>query len=222
VLERLATGARREIPLGTGVIVLDQERRLARAESPRRGRPPAHDVAVGPGPRPVHRRLDGRTRRPKSSDVAVDVVGGKGERGEALAARVEDSDVARPPRTPTAMSRAPDRTPMSRGKIAEEREAVEHPPRVVPSAAGQARAADLLVAASDSDVRKVSASLEIDVSDLLMRGGRPLLLAPPGVTGLKLTRTLVCWKESRESRRAVADALPILKASCRRRGRTYW
>ncbi len=46
-----------------------------------------------------------------------------------------------------------------------------------------------------------------------MRGGRPLLLAPPGVTGLKLTRTLVCWKESRESRRAVADALPILKAS---------
>ena len=32
--------------------------------------------------------------------------------------------------------------------------------------AGQARAADLLVAASDSDVRKVSASSEIDVSDL--------------------------------------------------------
>ena len=46
-----------------------------------------------------------------------------------------------------------------------------------------------------------------------MRSGRPLLLAPPGVTGLKLTRALVCWKESRESRRAVADALPILKAS---------
>ena len=46
-----------------------------------------------------------------------------------------------------------------------------------------------------------------------MRGGRPLLLAPPGVTGLKLTRTLVCWKESRESRRAIADALPILKSS---------
>ena len=79
--------------------------------------------------------------------------------------------------------------------------------------AAEARAADLLVANSESDDRDVSALSEIDVSDLLMRGGRPLLLAPPGVTGLKLTRTLVCWKESRESRRAVADALPILKSS---------
>jgi nucleotide-binding universal stress UspA family protein len=79
--------------------------------------------------------------------------------------------------------------------------------------AAEARAVDLLVANSESDDRKVSALSEIDVSDLLMRCGRPVLLAPPGVTGLKLTRTLVCWKESRESRRAVADALPILKSS---------
>jgi nucleotide-binding universal stress UspA family protein len=79
--------------------------------------------------------------------------------------------------------------------------------------AAEARTADLLVANSESEDRNVSALSEIDVSDLLMRGGRPLLLAPPGVTGLKLTRTLVCWNDSRESRRAVADALPILKAS---------
>jgi nucleotide-binding universal stress UspA family protein len=79
--------------------------------------------------------------------------------------------------------------------------------------AGQSRAADLLVAAGESDARQISAPPEIDVSDLVMRSGRPLLLAPPGVTGLKLTRALVCWKESREARRAVADALPILKAS---------
>ena len=79
--------------------------------------------------------------------------------------------------------------------------------------AAEARAADLLVANRESDDRKVSVSSEIDVSDLLMRGGRPILLAPPDVTGLKLRRTLVCWKESRESRRAIADALPILKAS---------
>jgi nucleotide-binding universal stress UspA family protein len=79
--------------------------------------------------------------------------------------------------------------------------------------AAEARAADLLVANCESDDRKGSTSSEIDVSDLVMRGGRPILLAPPGVRGLKLTRTLVCWKDSRESRRAVADALPILKAS---------
>jgi nucleotide-binding universal stress UspA family protein len=79
--------------------------------------------------------------------------------------------------------------------------------------ARQARAADLLLAASESDDRKVSASSEFEVSDLLMRCGRPVLLAAPGTTGLKLERTLVCWKDSREARRAVADALPFLKAS---------
>jgi nucleotide-binding universal stress UspA family protein len=46
-----------------------------------------------------------------------------------------------------------------------------------------------------------------------MRCGRPILLVPPGTTRLKLKRTLVCWKDSREARRAVADALPFLKAS---------
>ena len=46
-----------------------------------------------------------------------------------------------------------------------------------------------------------------------MRAGRPILIVPPGASGLKLTRSLVCWKDSREARRAVADALPILKAS---------
>jgi nucleotide-binding universal stress UspA family protein len=79
--------------------------------------------------------------------------------------------------------------------------------------AGQARAADLLLAASESDNRKVSASSEFEVSDLLMRCGRPILLAPPRTAGLKLKRTLVCWKDTREARRAVADALPFLQAS---------
>ena len=71
----------------------------------------------------------------------------------------------------------------------------------------------MIVAAVEPDERMFSPSPEIEVSDLLMRAGRPILLAPPGATGLKLTRALVCWKDSREARRAVADALPILKAS---------
>ena len=79
--------------------------------------------------------------------------------------------------------------------------------------ADQARAADLLVAAIEPGETIFSASPEIEVSDLVMRSGRPVLLAPPGATGLKLRRTLVCWKDSREARRAVADALQILKAS---------
>jgi nucleotide-binding universal stress UspA family protein len=79
--------------------------------------------------------------------------------------------------------------------------------------ADEARAADLLVAGVEPDERMFSPSSEIEVTDLLMRGGRPILMAPPGASGLKLTRTLVCWKDSREARRAIADALPILKAS---------
>ena len=79
--------------------------------------------------------------------------------------------------------------------------------------ARQARAADLLLAMSESDSRDVSFSSEFEVSDLIMRSGRPVLLTPPGATGLKLKRALVCWKDSREARRAVADALLFLKAS---------
>jgi nucleotide-binding universal stress UspA family protein len=80
-------------------------------------------------------------------------------------------------------------------------------------AADEARAADLIVAGVEPGERVFSPSPEIEVSDLLMRAGRPILMAPPSAAGLKLTRTLVCWKDSREARRAVADALPILKAS---------
>lgn len=79
--------------------------------------------------------------------------------------------------------------------------------------ANEASGADLILAAAEPDERIWPLSPEIDVSDLLMRAGRPVLMAPPGAAGLKLTRALVCWKDSREARRAVADALPILKLS---------
>jgi nucleotide-binding universal stress UspA family protein len=79
--------------------------------------------------------------------------------------------------------------------------------------ANAGRAADLIVAGVESGERVFSPSPEIEVSDLLLRAGRPVLMAPPGAAGLKLTRTLICWKDSREARRAVADALPLLEAS---------
>jgi nucleotide-binding universal stress UspA family protein len=77
--------------------------------------------------------------------------------------------------------------------------------------ANDARGADLIVAAAESGDRIFPPSTEIDVGDLLMRAGRPVLISPAGATGLKLTRALVCWKDSSEARRAVVDALPILK-----------
>jgi nucleotide-binding universal stress UspA family protein len=78
--------------------------------------------------------------------------------------------------------------------------------------ANDARGVDLIVAASETGEQIFPASPEFDVSDLLMRAGRPVLIAPARAAGLKLTHALVCWKDSREARRAVVDALPILKA----------
>jgi nucleotide-binding universal stress UspA family protein len=40
-------------------------------------------------------------------------------------------------------------------------------------------------------------------------------VVPPSATGLELNQVLVCWKDSRETRRAIADALPMLQASRR-------
>jgi nucleotide-binding universal stress UspA family protein len=79
--------------------------------------------------------------------------------------------------------------------------------------ANKARAADLLVGAVEPGERIFASSSEIEVTDLLMRGGHPILMVPAGAAGLKLARTLVRWKDSREARRVVADALSILKAS---------
>ena len=81
--------------------------------------------------------------------------------------------------------------------------------------ANEARGADLIVAGLEPRERIFLPSHHVEVSDLLMGAGRPVLIAPPGAAGLKLTRTLVCWKDSREARRAVADALPFLTASKR-------
>ena len=77
--------------------------------------------------------------------------------------------------------------------------------------ADAARGVDLIIAAAEPGDPIFPPSLEIDVSDLLMRAGRPVLIAPDGAAGIKLRRALVCWKDLREARRAVVDALPILK-----------
>ncbi len=82
--------------------------------------------------------------------------------------------------------------------------------------ANEARGADLVVAPLDhNDDRFLYPSGQPEVGDLLMYLGRPLLAVPKGASGLKLNVSLVCWKELREARRAVADALPMLQASGR-------
>ena len=73
--------------------------------------------------------------------------------------------------------------------------------------AGSARAADLIVVsgASNGD--------ELDLGTLMVSAGRPVLVVAPGTTRLRAEKIVVAWKDGKEARRAVADALPLLKAA---------
>ncbi len=77
--------------------------------------------------------------------------------------------------------------------------------------ANEARAADLVVAPADRHHRFFFPSGQAHVGDLLMRLGRPILVTHAGATGLEFDQALVCFKDAREARRAVADSLPILQ-----------
>lgn len=82
----------------------------------------------------------------------------------------------------------------------------------VPYILQQARAADLLVVGARTEVLVDPCSAP-DPSDLLMQLGRPLIVVPPAAEWLDLRSVLVAWKDVREARRAVLDALPILAAA---------
>jgi nucleotide-binding universal stress UspA family protein len=49
-----------------------------------------------------------------------------------------------------------------------------------------------------------------DPGELLLRLGRPVLTVPPGVNSVTGRRVVVAWKDTREARRAIQDALPFL------------
>ena len=46
---------------------------------------------------------------------------------------------------------------------------------------------------------------------ILLRAGRPVLVVPDIIAPLALRRVIVAWKDTRECRRAVRDALPLLQ-----------
>lgn len=50
-------------------------------------------------------------------------------------------------------------------------------------------------------------------TDLIMGSGLPVILVPPGQKAFAADKVLIGWKNTRESRRAVSDALPMLKAA---------
>jgi nucleotide-binding universal stress UspA family protein len=79
----------------------------------------------------------------------------------------------------------------------------------VPYIMQEVRAADLLVVGARTEAL-VDPCVAADPGDLVMQAGRPLIVVPPDVQWLDLRSVLVAWKDVREARRAVFDALPIL------------
>jgi nucleotide-binding universal stress UspA family protein len=76
--------------------------------------------------------------------------------------------------------------------------------------AHQARSADLvLTGVAQGDM--FDATRAINTGALVMQVGRPVLLVPHAVRAPKLDRVLLGWKDTRETRRAVADALPLMR-----------
>lgn len=75
--------------------------------------------------------------------------------------------------------------------------------------AHQARAADLIVTTAVKG-ELFDASRAVDTGSLVMQAGRPVLVMPIAGTPLTYSHALVAWNNSREARRAVNDALPLL------------
>jgi len=84
--------------------------------------------------------------------------------------------------------------------------ALDSPNNVVPR---EARAADLVVIGKDRTSNDPTRA--IDPATTILRMGRPVLTVPHSVSSLKPKRVLVGWQDSRESRRAIQDALPLLQ-----------
>jgi nucleotide-binding universal stress UspA family protein len=94
----------------------------------------------------------------------------------------------------------------SSGRRAEWRSALDVPTEVV---AREARAADLVIIGNARTSN--NPFLALDPGSLLLKVGRPVLVVPDPVNSLVPRRVAIAWKDVREARRAVQDALPFLR-----------
>lgn len=79
--------------------------------------------------------------------------------------------------------------------------------------ADNARCADLIITGKDIGASLLDESRRVNIGDLVLKAGRPVLIVPQGVTRLAMKHVFIGWKDTREARRAVADALPLLEAA---------
>ena len=101
--------------------------------------------------------------------------------------------------------------------------------------ADQARCADLVITGVGAPADPFDPSRRVNTGELVMQAGRPVLVVPHGAdapgledTGLEhtgldhaglgdisLDHVMIAWKDTRETRRAVLDAMPLLQQATR-------
>jgi nucleotide-binding universal stress UspA family protein len=79
--------------------------------------------------------------------------------------------------------------------------------------AENARCADLVITSAGPGFADLST--HADTGDLILRAGRPVLVVPDGAATATFTTVMIAWTDTRECRRAITDALPMLHAADR-------
>jgi nucleotide-binding universal stress UspA family protein len=77
----------------------------------------------------------------------------------------------------------------------------------------QARAADLVVVSRPATSKDDDLNMGVTPSDIVMGAGRPVLVLSPASDHVSFKRIVVAWKDTREARRAIAAAMPLLIAA---------
>jgi nucleotide-binding universal stress UspA family protein len=95
----------------------------------------------------------------------------------------------------------------SRASHVEWRSAIDFPARHI---VREARCADIIVSGSDKGAFSDSLA-QASPKDIVMQAGRPLFVVPDSANWLDLRSVLVAWKDTTEARRAITDALPMLR-----------
>ncbi|HEX3994338.1 MAG TPA: universal stress protein [Acetobacteraceae bacterium] len=77
--------------------------------------------------------------------------------------------------------------------------------------ARQARSADLIITGVEHNASVFDHSRHVNIGDVVMHVGRPILVVPTAASGVSFDSVMVGWKDTRETRRAIVDALPFLQ-----------
>ena len=100
------------------------------------------------------------------------------------------------------------RASTKRVRTVEWRGILDYPRNLIPR---EVRAADLLIIGQDGAFGDTYSDLNPGVA--ILRAGRPVLVVPNKVESLSARRIVIAWKDTREARRAIMDALPFLRAA---------